>query len=116
MTAHTEVEAYDATEYINSYSPLYGRECSNAVRSPAAAPSPLSHHQLRQSRQAPVQQEYVEATIREINHAKGLLILETAQWVLQVQLAPEETRDLQVGISSRCRCSVPTPLCCDNWD
>jgi hypothetical protein len=43
------------------------------------------------------QKDFVEAIIRGINRAQGLLTLKTEIGVMQVQLAPEETCEFQVG-------------------
>ena len=57
----------------------------------------LSHSHLPQSQKATPQQEFVDATIRDINYVEGLLTLDTDIGVMQVQLPPEETLDLHVG-------------------
>src|SRR5262245_42389192 len=57
----------------------------------------LSQSYQSPSQQATPQQDFVEATIRHINHAQGLLTLESEIGVMQVQLRPEETLDLHVG-------------------
>jgi hypothetical protein len=41
--------------------------------------------------------DFVDAIITEINHRQGLLTLDTEIGVMQVRLAPEETRNLHVG-------------------
>jgi hypothetical protein len=61
------------------------------------------HSQLPQSQKAVPQKDFVEAIIRGINYAQGLLTLETEIGVMQVQLAPEEMRDLHVGDKVRVR-------------
>ena len=57
----------------------------------------LPHRQLPQSRKAIPQKEFVEAIIRDINYAEGLLTVETATEVMQVRLTPKEARNFQVG-------------------
>ena len=54
--------------------------------------SPLSH-----SQKATPQKDFVDATVRDINHTQGLLTLDTTIGVMQIQLAPEETLALHVG-------------------
>jgi len=61
------------------------------------------HGQLPQSQKMAPQKDFVDAIIREINRAQGLLTLETEIGIMQVQLAPEETRDLHVGDKLRVR-------------
>ena len=58
---------------------------------------PRSHSQRPPSQQATAPQEFVDAIIREINYAEGLLIVETATEILHVRLAPEEAREFHVG-------------------
>ena len=57
----------------------------------------LSQSHQSQSQQATPQKDFVEATIRDINHVQGRLTLETEIGVMEVRLAPEETLDLHVG-------------------
>jgi hypothetical protein len=63
----------------------------------------LSRSYLPRSHKAAPQQEFVDATIRDINYVQGLLTLETDIGVMQVQLRPEETLDLHVGDKLRVR-------------
>jgi len=56
-----------------------------------------SHSQLPHSRKATPQKDFVDATVRDINHTRGVITLDTAIGVMQVRLAPEETLDLHIG-------------------
>jgi hypothetical protein len=57
----------------------------------------LSHSQIPHSQKATPQKDYVDATIRDINHAQGVLTLDTAIGVMQIRLEPEETLALHIG-------------------
>jgi len=57
----------------------------------------ISHSQLPHSRKATPQKDFVDATVRDINHTQGVLTLDTAIGVIQVRLAPEEALALHVG-------------------
>jgi hypothetical protein len=57
----------------------------------------LSHSLLPRSQKVTPQQEFVDATIRDINYVEGLLTLNTDIGVMQIWLTPEETLDLRVG-------------------
>ena len=67
------------------------------VASPLHHPRPLPHHHAPPSHPVPAQQGYMDAIVREIKQAEGLLIVETALGVLHVRLMPQETRQFQVG-------------------
>ena len=57
----------------------------------------LPHTPPPQSRKTTSQQGFVDAIIREINQAEGLLTVETATAIMHVRLTPKEARDFQVG-------------------
>jgi hypothetical protein len=71
-------------------------------RMSSSAHQPKLHHRLSpsllpHSQKATPQKNFVDATIRHIDHGKGLLTLETDCAVMQVKVSPEKVLDLHVG-------------------